>query len=363
MRKGIFWTGFLACWALWLFAYAAGVFFPADGAARAFLDKPNWFLYPVFWLIVWWLVTRTWDDYETAWRDMAAQGPLTGGVEGFGRFRNKLRLWAFGGAVVVSSVINMVDSGCLMACYDHPWRDYPPFLWGVNEHCGEDVDMFIAFRHPEFYEDALWATDTARTLNGWFAFYAYLLQLSLIVMGWMALLQIAIHQSTFGLLARESYRAKLQVALDLDMTDPLRECGIAVWNTALNRTYVFISVAMIVPIISHGAQAGGEAPDVGQVMLQVFVPLLFLVPIGLGLAGRQAHFERAKHVFRKEIGAKKVSEDGEDAFHKQGVWPFDQNVVGKAAFGVILVEYAFLSSNAPAVIKGFVSGVAKAVPL
>ncbi|HSS98046.1 MAG TPA: hypothetical protein VLK33_13490, partial [Terriglobales bacterium] len=44
--------------------------------ARGFFQKPNWFLYPVFFPMLMWLVYVTWFDYVDGWKSIRDQGVL-----------------------------------------------------------------------------------------------------------------------------------------------------------------------------------------------------------------------------------------------------------------------------------------------
>ena len=101
------------------------------------------------------------------------------------------------------------------------------------------------------------------------------------------------------------------------------EFGLEYWNQALNNLYWVLTIAIGIPLVSAANQS---SDDVGQLMLRLLVPLLFLVPLILTIIVRQQYLPGAWRQVR--------SGNQDDLYQKQLLWPLDRNWASK--LGIIL---------------------------
>lgn len=321
------------------------------------LQKLNWLLYPLFFLLVSWLVGVTWNSFITAWKGLERNRVIRYVSSDSGDFiifdrLSQWRRYCILVALVIGVSISFVDAGCLAREYA---SESVIGIWPVfsTTECPPETDFFTAYQRPGDYGGL---PADFMTTNMLYAIAWYVLQALLVSGGFLALFQICFHQVVFMLLrGRRSWRTwGLARPARMDPFDRLREFGLHSWNHVMNYSYFAIAMCMIIPIISHWYQPD-EAPDIGQVMLQIFLPLIFLVPIVLGVVARQLYLDDVKR--RIANVAKRLSSDQIALFHDQALWPFDRSILGKGAFSVILIEYGIVASNAHSLIRQSIAGL------
>ena len=299
-------------------------------AAGGFFEKVNWSLQPLFWPILALLVHYSWHLYEDAWRELYSHEILWKGdkvcvnKEGIADFLeslNKTRPRLIVISIALGIFLTAIDAGCL-------WQEYG--IFGSPEPSCSEPDFSIAFRLPIF-PDA-----SNSTANGWFVFAAYLLQGGLIAFAWLAFLQIAVHSYSF--LNFENRPANIdQLEIRLNYRDKLNEFGLRDVNRAINITYIFIAIGMVLPILSA---YNNPQMDLGQWLLRVFLPLILLLPAVVPMAERVKRIKKASERMKHDPD-KNAAKD----FAKQKLWPFEQTQIGylgKIAAGIVIIEYGYL---------------------
>jgi len=155
----------------------------------------------------------------------------------------------------------------------------------------------------------------------------------------MCLFQILFHGVMFTFFEQSSLAKRNGLSISLRANDPANEFGLEGWNYAINRGYVFVAFAMLVPLISHWSQVGGGCK--GSTGQRLFALLLWMILLGPILLPLLARFAR-----RKEITALVIKADDKE-FEKdvegQRLWPFDKDNVGKIALAVSFVEYLLIA--------------------
>lgn len=331
---------------------------PLEVRSLGLTQKLNWLLYPLFYLLVAWLVGVTWNSFSTAWHGLEKSGVVSAPLPDNGpqpvlQLLRRRRRYCIAAALAVGFLITFVDTACLAK---HYWPDAVPRFWPAFSHseCFPEVDFFTAYQRPDSYSGI---PADFRQANLVYTIAWYILQALLISGAFLALFQVCLHQIVFMQLRSGRTAAKwgLPRPARIDPFDRLRESGLHSWNHVLNYSYFAIAICMIIPIISHWYQPEEEA-DIGQVMLQIFLPLLFLVPLILGVVARQLYLDDLKQRIARV--AKRLNQEQIALFHDQALWPFDRSILGKGAFSVILIEYGIVASNAHDLIKLSIKSVA-----
>lgn len=314
-------------------------------------QKPNWLLYPLFFVLIAWLVDVTWDGFIGAWEELKRSGILRARapcseVLPISELLQSCRKVCFAAALAVGLLITYVDTGCVARQYglDFASSFWPGFSYGK---CSPEVDFFTAFQRPDHYPGM---PADFKQINLFYSVSWYLLQAFLISGAFLALFQVCVHQIVFMQLRSKRFSRKYGLAgrAKMDPFDRLREFGLHPWNHVLNYSYFAIAVCMLIPIVSHLTQTDPD-PDIGQVMLQSFLPLIFLVPIVLGVIARQLYLDDVKQHVAAVL--ERLTSEQITLFHDQALRPFDRSTLGKGAFSVILIEYGIVASNAPELVR------------
>ncbi len=321
-----------------LAAIPLGIAF-GDAEKDGYFEKPNWSLHFLFFLILAVLIHLTWRSYLEAWQSLPEQKVLynfddveesPSALRPLFEALSKARPYLFALAASIGLLFTAADAGCL-------WNEYE--IISGAEFCSEE-DFTIAFRLNTFS----FIDEDQKTSNGVFVLAAYVMQGALIAYAFMAFFQLAIQGFYFMRFEHRSFasrkRPKTRLSLRLRYDDPLKEFGLSVLNRAINMTYVFMALGMVLPVLSAASQPSDAPFDFGQWMLRLFLPLILLVPFVIPVADR---ISRVKEV------EKRVQESGdpkaEEALDKQRLWPFEATriaYVGKMAAAVVVLEYGYL---------------------
>ena len=299
---------------------------------NGYLAKLNWSLFPIFFIIVGFLIHSSWHLFISAWKSIHDHSVIysNDGAEATASMLAPLihkieskRKYILIISVILGLLITSIDAGCI-------WGEYG-LIEGMQQ-CHER-DFSVAFAMKDTFPDA------DITSNGLFNIYVYFLQGALIAAGWIALLQLTIHTYYIFRFEETKEAKNASLTLQLNINDPLQEFGFTEVNRALNIAYINIALVMVIPVLSTANQQLDYA-DLGQWLLRILLPLLILLPILITYIDRIGRIKEASNRALKSNN----KEDHED-FLKQRLWPFDKTqlaYVGKIAVGVAVVEYIYL---------------------
>jgi len=219
--------------------------------------------------------------------------------------------------------LTAIDAGAL-------WFEFDVFNGTL---ISQDTDFTVAYRLPAIFPNV------DKTANGLFNLYVYFLQGCLISYGWLLLMQITLHGIKFWRFERLNYAKQEKLCIRLNISDPLREFGLAEVNRAVNSVYISIAFGMLIPIVSAVSQKS-NVPDLGQWLLRSLLPLILLAPLFIPLADRSSRLKEATNRLLDS-----TDEEKSKIFREQKLWPFEGTQIGylgKAAAAFAAVEYLFL---------------------
>jgi hypothetical protein len=233
-------------------SFALGLAWSKAGA-RGYFQKPNWFLYPVFLPVLLWLVHITWYDYVDGWKSIRDQGVIHTDEYRYAsrdhlasilRFLRRSRPALFVCACLIGLVLATIDSRSAYSLLSKSPTE-------LADKC-LDRDFFIAaVLTDSYFPRATWAGTI------WFGAWCFLMEGALVALSFMCLLQIVFHGIMFTFFEGSRLSRQYRLSISLRANDPVEEYGLERWNYAINRGYVFVAFAMLVPLISHWSQIGG----------------------------------------------------------------------------------------------------------
>ena len=308
-----------------------------DSGNPGYLEKLNWSLFPVFFIIMGFLVHSSWHFYLEAWKSLPIHKVLYRGkyqengsaiivalLSRLTYYRTNLIILS----IVLGLTITIIDAGCL-------WSEY-----GVikGQKC-MNGGFGVAYSLPNVFPSS------DKISNGLFNIYIFFLQGMLIASGWLAFFQITLHGYFFWKFEETKEANSCKCSLKLNIKDGLSEFGLSEINRAVNVMYTLIAIAMLIPVTSVYSQdrlAPYYYTDLGQWLLRLFVPLLLLAPLIIPIIDR---FSRQKEASNRVAS----SPDKEDAtsFKEQKLWPFEgtqAGYFGKVAISAIIIEYSYVIS-------------------
>ncbi len=320
---------------------------------KAYFDKPNWFLYPVFYLIVGLIVRATWEPFQRSWvragelrpaviasRDGT---PIDSGqaAEIVGAF-DAMRSRAIPIAIVLGVLWGAVDGGETRAVYLLEdvqsqlvlAREAPDFTvkWVFVEH---DVEHAKSIAAP-WHQVAIY-------------FMLEVEQAFLIGLGFLVLMQVLLQVSVFTFLEHPRiFAGRFRVVL-LHKA-PSKDFGLGDWNRALDVFYWLMSLGLMIAVISKFSQPVGN-PDVGQIMGQWLLGFMLAAPFLITVAGR-VNKVRILDQWLDEHG----SEADWQARHDQNGWPMDPKRMQKVGFAICMVLYAVYAGKDSAALVGRLIG-------
>src|SRR6266404_3253296 len=182
-----------------------------------YLEKPNWNLQFVFFVVLGWLVATTWSTYQEVWDKLPTRAVLYRGnviekdAASLLPIKSRLdsvRPWLAVISIMLGLILTSIDAGCL-------WNEYQ--ITHSSRSCTE-LDFTVAFRLGQFPH-----AYGHRVANGIFVAIAYLLQGALISYGWLALLQLCVQSYVFARFERLSFSRSLNLTIKLNYRDALGE--------------------------------------------------------------------------------------------------------------------------------------------
>ncbi len=315
-----------------IFANLISIYIGIAWGNGGYIEKLNWSLNPIFFLVIGLLVNLTWELYLDAWNSLPTNSLLykDGLVE---KEKNslyplinelsKIRGYLIFISVVLGLAFTSIDAGCL-------WSEYG--VLSSEEKCKER-DFSVAFSVPTVF------VEVDKVINGLFVLFVYFLQGAIIAAGFLVFFQVLVNGFVFWRFEKTKLATSKGYNLRLNHKDPLGEFGLSEINRALNTVYVVIAIGMVIPVLSAAFQEN-EQPDLGQLLIRTLVPFLLLVPLIIPLIDRYFRIKEAS--IRVS-----VSEDKEDAklFKEQKLWPFEGTqigYIGKVAAIIAFAEYLYI---------------------
>jgi hypothetical protein len=319
-----------------LFAVAlwSGVARSRSSAAPGFIDKTNWSLQPAFLFILALLIDQSWYQHLRCWQCLPTREVLYAGnrletnPEALADLVACMRRWrryAVWLSVFLGVLLTTIDAGCL-------WHEYG--LLGAPRNACSEQDFTIAFRLGQFFPPI------SKSLNAFVVVTAYALQGLLISYGWLAVSQLILNSFCFLGFERLSYSTKRDLSIRLNYRDKLHEFGLTDVNRAINITYVFVAVGMLLPVLSA---YWNPVPDLGQWLLRILLPLILLTPFLAPITDRIRRVNEAAERARADPDPEATND-----YNKQLLWPFEHTqigYVGKIAAGIAIGEYVYLVSR------------------
>jgi hypothetical protein len=318
-----------------------GVAFAAKDGARGFLQKPNWYLFPLFFPGMMWLAYNTWHSYVLGWKSLLTEGVLHTDEyrrvprDDFGRLARLMKRVRFALLILACAlglVFTTVDSRSAFHLFS-PKADSE-----LANPC-TDRDFTIAAKIPEYFPLASWTSAI------WFAVWAYLVQGALLALGFLCLLQILFHGVLFSFFEKMGLGKKLKLGILLRIDDPNREFGLSAWNNAINQGYIFLAFGMGIPLVSHFSQPFNRPelrtcpPSTGQHLFGLLLWTILAAPTILPVLARFARLRKGQ-VIVQAANDPTVT----DTFEKQRLWPWDKWDVGKLFFGLSILEYLLIAN-------------------
>lgn len=227
-------------------------------------------------------------------------------------------------SIAIGLLLTLIDANCLL----HEYGMLGPKICGAP-------DFAVAFRLPRNFPNF-----TADHTTALFSFVVaqYMMQVLLIAMAFTILFQLLLHSVAF--LAFEQFKIPKQskLAIRLNAQDQFCEFGLMEVNEAINLTYVFIAVAMAIPVLSVLNKPPGG--DIGQTLMAILLPLLLFAPAIIPVFDRIMRRRKAAELVRAANNPKLIK-----SFREQRLWPFEQTAlsyVGKICLAVALLFWLYV---------------------
>lgn len=311
------------------------------GEFRSFLQKSNWWPYPVFFLVIGIVAHLSWTPFQDAWRRGAKRDrPIIVSDEGRPMSSDQLkaitdrleriRAAAFGVALLIGLLWTVgLDS-------PDPFRAHTASSYGAQ--------IVPALPDPDFFYRWLFEVDPttqqaplpAPLGQILLTILLFLMQSALIALGFLVLFQCVIQVVAVNNLQILGLNEK-SLSVKLDHRDPVQSFGLGDWNAALDNLYWMIALGLAVPILSMLNQPDAER-DLPQVVGIYVLGLLVAFPFVATVFGRRQWLHRC----RRQLERKGSDEDWE-MFNKQRLWPMDARRLGKVGIAVCLGMYGLFA--------------------
>ncbi len=161
---------------------------------NGYMKKPNWYLYPLFFLVVGYLTNASWTFFINAWHGLSDNGLLYQDnkqldsnieIQYLFNFLNKKRKFLIFISCLLGISITTLDAGCL-------WNE---FIFTPQVETCKEVDFSVAYRTGVL----------GFNVNLFFNILIYSLQAALIAYGFVIMFQISLHSYTLSQFERLSY--------------------------------------------------------------------------------------------------------------------------------------------------------------
>lgn len=347
---------------------------------KGYYEKPNWYLFFLYWAPAIYFYKITWMQFEEAWNDLFNNGCILPASikrkEQFTEFLtyiNGHRKYIFIASFIFGTVVMYFDMKNIYEIYassptqlykivdkkkdtedvvsyylkkpiDKPNRTIDPInINEVYDKIGKNKDgVYLSkvndatWTEAWLFEPHLNSVVRIRKIkNCFFVIAAYLQQYIIVIAGFCSLFHIWIHLFYFVIFDDLPVARKHNLTLRLDPYSKIHEFGLERWNQSLNIIYWALCPVLVIPILSKSSQADANIYDVGQIMIKWLVPLLFLSPMLFTLIARQTKSIKLWEAIRNEDDGEKI-----DRYHNQLLWPLDKNWASKLG---ILISFILLS--------------------
>lgn len=339
---------------------------------KGFFQKMNWFLFPLFFLLLGLTTIWVMSRFRYAWKSLAKNMAIfeTRGLQSYSINIQKLDeiiklkyLKCSRNICLISILIGLllsfaeafstfsyhfpdlcrVQTDILGDCKDpKPTCSWIPFECGVFEGIRGEARVCWVEKDFSVYGAFIDADKVESNKHiPWISWPVYLMIITQIMQGlliaiaFILLLQIAVNIGIFGIVSIFPFRNSVGIGIKLNSKDDMGEFGLSAWNSALNVAFFVIAISMIIPVLSAKFQRSGNDYDSGQIIMMVLVPLIWVVPISLSFVIRTILHARLKRQFYE------LDQEEKEGFSRQDIWPFNKNMMSKTLIAIILSSYIF----------------------
>lgn len=341
---------------------------------KKFFEVHAWYLFPLYFPIAALVIWQSWDAFINVWKKLPEANVIKGDkkvsneviielTENFIKYRYYLILASF----ILGFICMYVDSererntmihettfsGQLArACEDPDFLS--KWLWDywIEEHkygdminpCSLEGLKEGGIKNPTGEQQYMWRSanilriietdrinfDNKRVpppRDQWVTVWLFHLEDAILIsLGWLVFLQSLAHSIFFCFFEKLKTARKNGLRIELNIKSDLNEFGLEHWNHALNNLYWYLSAALMIPILSRGAQRDLSNLDTSQVWLEILIPVLVAAPMITTIIVRQRRLPKSWS---------RLSESGDfKQFLDQRLWPLDKNWTSK--LGVVL---------------------------
>lgn len=315
-------------------------YLPSGAVYDGYLNKPNWYLDPIWFLILALVVYKSWAPFVVAWTTTLENPPVVTTSSGdspterslfelnsdLGRYRNYIYI----SAILCSLIFNAADI-------------YPMASVYLTSNATEQIQYIKANMHPDFfdkwlYEKPITTEALSPPLSQWLVFgFCYLQQIALVFMGFVVLLQTLFHVFLFWSFPKPLTSAiNNKLTINLNCSSIRKDYGLTLWNRALDRLYLFMSLGLLVPITSRLLHGG--PPNPGHVIGFTLLFILIIAPGVFSIAARQRWTQKAEDTLKDQPDAILRCQDN-------AIWPIDKNILSKIWIVVSLSLYSVYLTN------------------
>lgn len=323
--------------ALTWWAWELGIAIGKKGIPGYF-QKLNWFLFPMYWPLLALMIYFTWKLYIDGWQSLQRNKVLcrngspvkeSDTLEPFVRTLRSIRPFLILVSLPAGLYLTWLDASCLLNEYG---------VGTPSSTTCPELDFTVAFRLSEIFTH-LAGNNFVEHKAALFPFVVatYVMQGILIAMAVMTLGQLLLHNIAFLFFEHWPCTKKHRLSICLNADDGWHEFGLMRMNRAINLTYVFIAIAMLIPIISVANKPVG---DTGKVLMAYLLPLLLFAPATITFLDRALRWNEA-------ISAVDATNDPElkKSFLEQKLWPLDQTglaLLGKFCLGLAAASWVYV---------------------
>ncbi|MBL4713296.1 MAG: hypothetical protein JKY64_01980 [Alcanivorax sp.] len=305
---------------------------------RAYFDKENWFLYPVFVVIIGIVMRFTWEPFQIAWRKSASMNePVLrqysgevieqSNVRAIVRSLEKYRIIALFLALSVSAVWSAIDTSKTREAFFA--NSYLEQISAIIE----DPDFSVKWlfeRVPENQNVQL----PAPISQSIFTILLEIEQLFLIALGFLVLFQISIQTISFAMLEYLNLGG-ISSKVHLNSDSKSHDFGLGHWNRALDLAYWVISLGLCIALVSRFSQPNLDK-DIGILMGGWALGALLFTPLIVTILGRR----RWLHECTERLDKAGADDSEWGSFHKQKLWPMDPKRFDKVGIAIAVALYS-----------------------
>lgn len=370
----------LMAYSLVIFLLAQQLNIDKGSIYNGYYEKPNWFLFILYWVPAIYFYQTTWKQFEEAWNDLFSNGCIVpssdkrkeqsaefiayisghrkyilvasfilGTIVMYFDMKNIYDIYTSNPTQLYQIVDKEKDTADVVSYYinkpiDKPNRTIDQIsIKDVYDKIGKNTDGIYLSKVKDATWTEAWLFEPyvnnvvriSKIKNCIYVIAAYLQQYIIVIAGFCSLFHIWAHLVYFVRFDELPVAKKYNLNLRLDPYSKIHEFGLERWNQSLNIIYWALSPVLLIPILSKSSQADPNTYDIGQIMIKWLVPLLFLSPMLFTLIARQT-----KSIILWETIRNEDDEDKIDRYHSQLLWPLDKNWASKLG---ILISFILLS--------------------